>query len=74
MANDRVNKVALDRRYNDALMMWLLNNDTELYEELYLMGGITQKIQTALNQVIPGLMSLENQYPVVGLRQDLETH
>lgn len=71
LANDRVNKVALDRRYNDALMMWLLNNDTELYEELYLMGGITQKIQTALNQVIPGLMSLENQYPVVGLRQDL---
>ena len=71
LANDRVNKVALDRRYNDALMMWLLNNDTELYEELYLMGGITQKIQTALNQVIPQLMSLENQYPDVGLRQDL---
>lgn len=71
LGNDRVNKVALDRRYNDALMMWLLNNDTALYEELYLMGGISQKIQTALNQVIPGLMSLENQYPVVGLRQDL---
>lgn len=71
LANDRVNKVALDRRYNDALMMWLLNNDTELYEELYLMGGITQKIQTALNQTIPGLMSLENQYPKVGLREDL---
>ncbi len=71
LANDRVNKVALDRRYNDALMMWLLNNDTELYEELYLMGGITQKIQSALNQSIPQLMSLENQYPDVGLRQDL---
>ena len=71
LANDRINKVALDRRYNDALMAWLLNNDTALYEELYLMGGITQKIQTALNQVIPGLMSLENQYPSVGLRADL---
>lgn len=71
LANDRVNKVALDRRYNDALMMWLLNGDTALYEELYLMGGITQKIQTALNQTIPGLMSLENQYPKVGLREDL---
>lgn len=71
LGNDRVNKVALDRRYNDALMMWLLNNDTALYEELYLMGGISQKIQTALNQVIPGLMSLENQYPKVGLREDL---
>ena len=71
LANDRVNKVALDRRYNDALMMWLLNNDTALYEELYLMGGISQKIQTALNHVIPCLMSLENQYPKVGLREDL---
>ena len=71
LANDRVNKVALDRRYNDALMMWLLNGDTGLYEELYLMGGITQKIQTALNQSIPGLMSLENQYPDVGIRKDL---
>ena len=71
LANDRVNKVVLDRRYNDAMMAWLLNNDTALYEELYLMGGITQKIQTALNQVIPGLMSLENQYPSVGLRADL---
>lgn len=71
LANDRVNKVALDRRYNDALMMWLLNGDTALYEELYLMGGITQKIQSALNQSIPGLMSLENQYPDVGIRKDL---
>lgn len=71
LANDRVNKVALDRRYNDALMMWLLNGDIALYEELYLMGGITQKIQSALNQSIPGLMSLENQYPDVGIRQDL---
>lgn len=71
LANDRVNKVALERRYNDALMMWLLNNDTQLYEDLYLMGGITQKIQTALYQAIPGLMSLESQYPAVGIRADL---
>lgn len=71
LANDRVNKVALERRYNDALMMWLLNNDTQLYEDLYLMGGITQKIQTALYQAIPGLMSLESQYPAVGIRTDL---
>lgn len=71
LANDRVNKVALERRYNDALMMWLLNNDTQLYEDLYLMGGITQKIQTALYQSIPGLMSLESQYPAVGIRADL---
>lgn len=71
LANDRVNKVALERRYNDALMMWLLNNDTQLYEDLYLMGGITQKIQTALYQAIPGMMSLESQYPAVGIRADL---
>lgn len=71
LANDRVNKVALERRYNDALMMWLLNNNTQLYEDLYLMGGITQKIQTALYQSIPGLMSLESQYPAVGIRADL---
>lgn len=71
LANDRVNKVALERRYNDALMMWLLNNDTQLYEDLYLMGGMTQKIQSALYQSIPGLMSLESQYPAVGLRADL---
>lgn len=71
LANDRVNKVALERRYNDALMMWLLNNNTQLYEDLYLMGGITQKIQTALYQAIPGLMSLESQYPAVGIRADL---
>lgn len=71
LANDRVNKVALERRYNDALMMWLLNNDTQLYEDLYLMGGITQKIQTALYQAIPGMMSLESQYPDVGIRADL---
>lgn len=71
LANDRVNKVALERRYNDALMMWLLNNDTQLYEDLYLMGGMTQKIQSALYQAIPGLMSLESQYPAVGLRADL---
>jgi hypothetical protein len=71
LANDRVNKVALDRRYNDAMMAWLLNNDTALYEELYLMGGISAKVQTALNQVIPSLMALENQYPDVGIRADL---
>lgn len=71
LANDRVNKVALERRYNDSLMMWLLNNDTQLYEDLYLMGGITQKIQTALYQAIPGMMSLESQYPAVGIRADL---
>ena len=52
-------------------MAWLFNNDAKVYEELYLMGGITPKIQTALNQVTPQLMALENQYPDVGLRQDL---
>lgn len=71
LANDRINRVALERRYNDALMMWLLNGDTKLYEDLYLMGGITPKIQTSLNQSIPALMSLESQYPDAGIRSDL---
>lgn len=71
LANDRINRVALERRYNDALMAWLLNGDTKLYEDLYLMGGITTKIQSSLNQSIPALMSLESQYPDAGIRSDL---
>lgn len=71
LANDRVNRVALERRYNDALMMWLLNGDINTYEDIYLMGSASQKIQSALQQSIPSMMALENQYPDVGIRADL---
>lgn len=70
--NGKWDMVALQRRYDDALMMWLCGNDASLFEDLVLGGGITNKIIQGLVSRGSLLYEFDKQYPEVGLREDIE--
>lgn len=70
--NGKWDMVALERRYNDAIMMWLCGNDAAVFEDLVLGGGITNKIIQGLVARGSLLHGFDAQYPQVGLREDIE--
>lgn len=70
--NGKWDMVALQRRYDDALMMWLCGNDAAVFEDLVLGGGITNKIIQGLVARGSLLYKFDEEYPQVGLRADIE--
>lgn len=71
--NGRWDMLALKRRYNDAMMMWLCGNDTKTFESLVLMGELSSKVISGLTQVAPAIYQFQSENANLNLRQDIES-
>ena len=70
--NGNWDMVALRRRYNDAMLMWLCGNDTKTFESLVLMGKLSSKVISALTQSAPAIYAFQTENPTLDLRGDIE--
>ncbi|MBO7735530.1 MAG: hypothetical protein J6S67_23395, partial [Methanobrevibacter sp.] len=69
--NGRWNKRRVQQRYEDALLSWLTGNDTQLFENLVLDRGISQKVIDILTSNSAQIYELATKYPELGIREDL---
>lgn len=70
--NGNWDMVALRRRYNDAMLMWMCGNDTNTFESLVLMGKLSSKVISALTQLAPAIYAFQTENPTLDLRGDIE--
>ena len=70
--NGNWDMVALRRRYNDAMLMWMCGNDTNTFESLVLMGKLSSKVISALTQSAPAIYAFQTENPTLDLRGDIE--
>lgn len=70
--NGNWDMVALRRRYNDAMLMWMCGNDTNTFESLVLMGKLSSKVISALTQSAPAIYAFQTENPTLNLRGDIE--
>lgn len=71
--NGNWDMVALRRRYNDAMLMWMCGNDTNTFESLVLMGKLSSKVISALTQSAPAIYAFQTENPTLDLRGDIES-
>jgi len=70
LTNGKYDMLALQRRFDDAVMAWVIG-DAKTFENLVLANKITQKVVKGITQQGANIVAFDNQYPQVGLRQDL---
>lgn len=69
--NGKWNMRKVQQRYEDALLSWICGNDTQLFEELVLNRGLTQKVIDVLTSNGATIYSLQETYPDTEIRQDI---
>lgn len=69
--NGKWNMRKVQQRYEDALLSWICGNDTQLFEELVLNRGLTQKVIDVLTSNGATIYNLQETYPDTEIRQDI---
>ena len=69
--NGKWNMRKVQQRYEDALLSWICGNDTQLFEELILNRGLTQKVIDVLTSNGATIYNLQETYPDTEIRQDI---
>ncbi len=69
--NGKWNMRKVQQRYEDALLAWICGNDTQLFEELVLNRGLTQKVIDVLTSNGATIYNLQETYPDTEIRQDI---
>jgi len=69
--NGKWNKRKVQQRYEDALLAWLCGNDTQLFENLVLDRGLSQKIIDILTANGALIYDTATKYPSTELREDI---
>lgn len=69
--NGKWNKRKVQQRYEDALLAWLCGNDTQLFENLVLDRGLSQKIIDILTANGALIYDTATKYPTTELREDI---
>jgi len=69
--NGKWNMRKVQQRYEDALLSWICGNDTQLFEELILNRGLTQKVIDVLTSNGTTIYNLQETYPDTEIRQDI---
>lgn len=69
--NGKWNMRKVQQRHEDALLSWICGNDTQLFEELVLNRGLTQKVIDVLTSNGATIYSLQETYPDTEIRQDI---
>ena len=69
--NGKWNKRRVQQRYESALLSWLCGNDTQLFENLVLDRGISQKVLDTLTTNGNLIYETATKYPEIGLREDI---
>lgn len=69
--NGKWNMHKVQQRYEDALLSWICGNDTQLFEELVLNRGLTQKVIDVLTSNGATIYNLQETYPDTEIRQDI---
>lgn len=69
--NGKWNMRKVRQRYEDALLSWICGNDTQLFEELVLNRGLTQKVIDVLTSNGATIYNLQETYPDTEIRQDI---
>lgn len=69
--NGKWNKRKVQQRYEDALLSWLAGNDTQLFENLVLDRGLSQKVIDILTANGSLVYETATKYPELEIREDL---
>ena len=69
--NGRWNKRRVQQRYESALLSWLCGNNTQLFENLVLDRGISQKVIDVLTANGNLIYETATKYPELNLREDI---
>lgn len=69
--NGKWNKRKVQQRYEDALLAWLCGNDTQLFENLVLDRGLSQKVIDILATNGTLIYETATKYPDTELREDI---
>ena len=69
--NGKWNKRKVQQRYEDALLAWLCGNDTQLFENLVLDRGLSQKVISILSDNGALIYETATKYPETELREDI---
>ena len=69
--NGKWNKRKVQQRYEDALLSWLCGNDTQLFENLVLDRGLSQKVIDILTANGTLIYETATKYPTTELREDI---
>lgn len=69
--NGKWNKRKVQQRYEDALLAWLCGNDTQLFENLVLDRGLSQKVIDILTANGALIYDTATKYPSTELREDI---
>jgi len=65
--NGQPDMITLERRFFDALIMWLCDRDTRWFDVVYLCGRLGRRVINALTEVLPELFDFERRYPKLQL-------
>ena len=69
--NGRWNKRKVQQRYEDAILAWLCGNDTQLFENLVLDRGLSQKVIDILTANGALVYETATKYPELQIREDI---
>lgn len=69
--NGRWNKRKVKQRYEDAILAWLCGNDTQLFENLVLDRGLSQKVIDILTANGALVYETATKYPELQIREDI---
>lgn len=69
--NGRWNKRKVQQRYEDAILAWLCGNDTQLFENLILDRGLSQKVIDVLTANGALVYETATKYPELQIREDI---
>lgn len=68
----QVTPVEAKKRYDDARLMWLCNDDTNLFESLTEIGSTGTKVISGINNVIDNVYQFAKDNPNLDLRADIQ--
>lgn len=68
--NNKYDSLSLQRRFDDAVLAWILG-DTKTFESVVMSNRLSPKVMTGLSQKGGVIVDFVNNYPEVGLKEDL---